>query len=59
MKQGVDYIGVAVGAMIINDKGELFITKRSQNCKNERGFWEIPGGSVQYGEKLTDASYEK
>jgi mutator protein MutT len=55
MKQGVDYIGVAVGAMMFNDKGELFITKRSQNCKNERGHWEIPGGSVQFGETLEDA----
>lgn len=55
MQQGVDYIGVAVGAMMFNDKGELFITKRSQNCKNERGHWEIPGGSVQYGETLEDA----
>ena len=55
MKQGVDYIGVAVGAMMFNEKDELFITKRSQNCKNERGHWEIPGGSVEYGESLEDA----
>lgn len=55
MKQGVDYIGVAVGALMINDSGEIFITKRSQNCKNEKGFWEIPGGSVEFGETLEDA----
>lgn len=55
MKQGIDYIGVAVGALMINDKGEIFITKRSQNCKNEKGFWEIPGGSVEFGETLEDA----
>jgi len=55
MKQGVDYIGVAVGAMMFNNKGELFLTKRSQNCKNERGHWEIPGGSVEYGETLEHA----
>ena len=55
MKKGIDYIGVAVGAMIFNDKGELFLSKRSQNCKNERGCWEVPGGSVEFGEKLADA----
>lgn len=55
MKKGVDYIGVAVGAMIFNDKGELFLSKRSQNCKNEKGCWEVPGGSVEFGEKLVDA----
>ena len=55
MKQGVDYIGVAVGTMIFNDKGELFLSKRSQQSKNERGCWETPGGSVDFGERLSDA----
>lgn len=52
---GFDYIGVSVGAMILNEKDELFLSKRSQNCKNEKGSWEIPGGGVDFGEKLTDA----
>ncbi len=55
MKKGVDYIGVAVGAMIFNEKGELFITKRGKKAQNERGTWEIPGGSVEFGERLVDA----
>jgi mutator protein MutT len=55
MKKGVDYIGVAVGAMIINDEGKLFLAKRSQTVKNERGHWETPGGSVKFGELLEDA----
>lgn len=56
MKKGVDYIGVSVGAMIFNEKGELFLSKRSQNCKNERGCWEVPGGGVELGEKLAEAA---
>lgn len=55
MKKGVDYIGVSVGAMIFNKKGELFLAKRSQNTTNEHGFWEIPGGSVDFGESLEAA----
>ncbi len=55
MKKGIDYIGVSAGAMIINEKGELFLSKRSQNVKNERGHWETPGGSVEFGEILADA----
>lgn len=55
MKAGVDYIGVAVGALLINKKGEIFLSKRSQMAKNERGCWEIPGGSVEFGETLKDA----
>jgi len=55
MKPGIDYIGVSVGALIVNEKGELFLTKRGQHATNERGTWEIPGGKVQFGETLEDA----
>lgn len=55
MKPGFDYIGVSAGAMIINTKGELFLAKRSQMVKNERGCWETPGGSVEFGETLEQA----
>lgn len=56
MKAGVDYIGVAVGLFIINDRGEVFLTKRSKEVTNERGTWEIPGGKVHFGETLQDAA---
>lgn len=55
MKSGVDYIGVSVGAFIINDRSEVLLMKRSQNAKNEKGKWEAPGGAVEFGEKLEDA----
>lgn len=55
MKKGIDYIGVSVGAMLFNEKGDLFLSKRSQNTKNERGCWETPGGSVDFGETLKEA----
>lgn len=55
MMQGVDYIGVSVGAFIVNDKGEVLLLKRSNNAKNERGKWEAPGGAVEFGEKLENA----
>lgn len=55
MKAGVDYIGVSVGALIFNDKGEIFLNKRSQKSRNEKGSWETPGGAVEFGEKRVDA----
>lgn len=55
MKPGIDYIGVSVGAMIFNNEGRLFLSKRSKNATNERGCWEIPGGKVGFGETLEDA----
>lgn len=55
MKKGEDYIGVSAGAMIFNDQGELFLSKRSNKTSNEWGCWETPGGSVEFGEKLETA----
>lgn len=55
MKKGVDYIGVSAGVMIFNDKGELFLSKRSKKTSNEHGCWETPGGSVEFGETLEKA----
>lgn len=55
MKRGVDYIGVGVGAIIVNERGELFLARRGPQAKNERGLWEFPGGSVEFGERLADA----
>jgi mutator protein MutT len=56
MQKGIDYIGVSAGAIIFNDKGEIFLSKRSQNTSNERGHWETPGGSVEFGETLEQAA---
>lgn len=55
MKRGIDYIGVGVGAIILNDAGWLFLARRGPLAKNERGLWEFPGGSVEFGERLEDA----
>ena len=55
MKQGIDYIGIGVGAAIFNKQGKVFITLRGKKAKNERGKWEIPGGSVEFGETMEQA----
>jgi mutator protein MutT len=54
VKRGIDYIGVGVGA-ITDDAGRLFFARRGPESKNERGLWEFPGGSVEFGETMADA----
>ncbi|NNJ12013.1 NUDIX domain-containing protein [Chloroflexales bacterium ZM16-3] len=55
LKAGSDYIGVGVGAMVFDDAGRVFLSQRGPLAKNERGCWEFPGGSLDYGERLEDA----
>lgn len=55
MKAGVNYIGVSAGAFIINSKGEVLLSKRSKNTRNEHGKWEAPGGQVHFGETRKQA----
>lgn len=55
LKNGKDYIGVGVGAVIFNNEGEVLIIRRGKNSQNEIGYWGIPGGAVEFGEKLSDA----
>ena len=54
-QRGVDFIGVGVGALIVDAQGRLFLAQRGPLAKNERGLWEFPGGAVEFGERLADA----
>jgi len=55
VQRGIDYIGVGIGAIIVDNQGRLFLARRGPKAKNERGLWEFPGGSVELGETLGDA----
>lgn len=52
MKPGIDYIGVGVGVFIVNGKNELLLLLRKK--APEKGTWMIPGGAIEFGEKIED-----
>ena len=51
IKPGKDYIGVGGGVLIFNSNGEVLLMRRGPKSKNEIGYWQKPGGEVDYGEK--------
>ena len=55
LRRGIDYIGVGVGVILVDEQGRVFLARRGQLAKNERGLWEFPGGSVEFGETLAAA----
>lgn len=56
LKPGIDFVGVGVGVMVRNRKGEFLLGLRTENCRNEPNKWCFPGGGVEFGEKLFDCA---
>lgn len=52
MKRGVDYIGVGIGAAIVDREGRIFLSQRGPAAQNERSKWELPGGALEFGESF-------
>ncbi len=55
MKSGKDFIGVGCGAIIINDRNEVLLVKRSKNSRVNPDIWSRPGGEVEFGESSAEA----
>ncbi|MBI3033140.1 NUDIX domain-containing protein [Candidatus Woesearchaeota archaeon] len=55
MYPGKDHIGVGCGAVILNEKNEVLLMKRGKACRSKVGWWSIPGGAVEFFEKIEDA----
>lgn len=51
MKKGVDFIGVGVGAVIVDGDGRLLLALRGPKARNQPGRWEFPGGAVEFNEQ--------
>ena len=54
MAAGFDCVGVGCGALIVNDKNEALLLKRTSKTRNGAGLWSKPGGGVEFGEKIEE-----
>ena len=50
------YVYVGVPVIIQNSKGEILLEKRNNKVIYYPGFWGLPGGMPEYGEKLEDTA---
>ncbi len=55
MQPGTDYIGVGAGGLIVNEKDETLLMKRGSKSRNLVGYWNRPGGVIEFWEKSEDA----
>ena len=55
MKPGVDFTGVGVVFYCHDEGGDVLMSVRGTNTKNEIGRWDIGGGKIEFGEKVEDA----
>src|SRR3989344_3524223 len=52
MKKGVDFIGITVSFICHDGKGNYLFNKRSKNCRDEHGTWDLGGGGLEMGETV-------
>ncbi len=54
MQKGIDYTGIAVIYFCHDGKGNFVMSKRGQNCRDERGKWDIGGGGIEFDENVEE-----
>ncbi len=56
MERGKDYIGVGCGVLIVNDKNQILLMRRTGKSQGGgAGLWSRPGGTVEFGETVEQA----
>lgn len=52
MKKGIDYPGVTVVYFCHDGEGNMLLSKRSKNCRDEHGTWDQGGGGLEFGDSV-------
>lgn len=48
--KGKSFVGVATPIFCHDGKGKFFMAKRSRNCRDEHGRWDIGSGGLKHGQ---------
>lgn len=59
MKPGVDYPGISVVFMCHDGEGNFVMAKRSLECRDEKGKWDIGGGKLDLFKVVEDMVREE
>jgi 8-oxo-dGTP diphosphatase len=54
MKAGVDYVGITTPFCCNDGKGNFLLHKRSKNCRDEQGMWDMDSGQLEFGLTLEE-----
>jgi 8-oxo-dGTP diphosphatase len=54
LRKGIDFTGVTVVFFCHDGQGNFVMNKRSQNCRDEQGRWDIGGGAVEFDESVEE-----
>ena len=54
MQKGVDFIGVTVVYFCHDGKGNVLLSKRGKNSRDEHGTWDPGGGGVEFEDTVLD-----
>ncbi len=52
--KGIEYPGITVCSFCHDGNGNVYLNKRSVNCRDEHGRWDICGGSVDLGDTIEE-----
>lgn len=54
MKKGTDFIGVTVSFLCHDGQGNVLLSKRGEQARDEQGRWDCGGGGIEFGHTAED-----
>lgn len=54
MQKGIDHIGIAVSFFCHDGRGNVLMSKRSVNARDEHGKWDIGAGGIELGQTVEE-----